>query len=234
MSSLHDIWRGDVIPQSGIDVAIGRNSLDFSSPVVPLLDVHLRRLELHDSGAPAQSGIIQYNSESEHLELIPAQSGTQPLVAAVYLHVRNTTTPGLGGNLDSPLTVPLNNNVLARSNVNDYTLESSVISIWGSGTHEISLRTGSDNTQANRNEHRTWIEIASDTGSFVEVPGSRAFSYHRLAANGEGSTYVTVILNEVAPGTRIRGRIAVEAVSPTAITGQIILANSCGFTIRRL
>lgn len=238
MASIHDILNGDIIPQSGIDVAVGRNSVDFPSPVVPLLDVHLRQGEFHDdAGDPdgvKPSGALSYNSELEYLQLIPGQSGTQPITTAVYIDVYNTASANVG-NLTTPTTMPLNE-IRSRSHEDVFSFDDAgdFIVIWTSGTYEVTLRSGTDNTNAaTRFVIRSWIEQSSLGGAFVEVDGSRVFSYHRIAAAGEGTGYVTVILEDVPPGTKVRGRVASNTTG-ILVSGPRSILGANSLTIRRL
>jgi hypothetical protein len=235
MNSLHDILKGDIIPESGVSAAVGRNTLDFPSPVVPLLDVHLRRAELHDDN---MSGIVSYNADKEHLQLIPSNSGAQPITTAVYIDVFSNDSIDFG-NLDSggaATRVPLDL-IRSRSSEEHFLLDAANdnVRIWASGSYEVTLRTSSDNTDVGttRRTHRHWLERAENTGGWTEIDGSRAFSFHRQASNGENTQYSTVILTDIGQGHRIRARIATNVTGGIPLN-QSTIPSGCSLTIRRL
>jgi len=243
MGSIQEIWRGDIIPDSGVDIAVGRNSLDFPSPTVPLLDVHLRRAELHDSGAPAQSGILSYNSHQDHelLELIPSQSGAQVVTPAVYIDIYNTSSEAIG-NITNPDVLDLSV-IRSVSSADHFTIDTSspngnFVSIWHPGTYEVTYRMSGDHVPAlgggTRITFRSWIETATDTGSFTEVAGSRAYSYHRIDTAGEDTAYITVILPDVVAGTRLQCLVGQNSTGMSFQEGPQFIPNGSSVTIKRL
>jgi hypothetical protein len=88
---------------------MGRNSFDPPAPVVPFFDIHQRSAVFHDSGSPAFSGVVQYNAaaDKKHLQLIPSNSGTQPIQPAVFIDTYTTSSATITA-LNSPRTLPLN------------------------------------------------------------------------------------------------------------------------------
>jgi hypothetical protein len=236
MASIHDILRGDIIPESGVDVSVGRNSLDFPSPVVPVLDVHLRQTDFHDSGAPTQSGILYYNSEDEHLELIPSQSGAAAITTAVYIDTYNTATQR-PGSLDTNTTTQALEVTRSLSDVTHFTLQEPTpgdffVSIWGAGIYEMTYRASLESTGTSRVIVRSWIEV--DTGAgYVEPAAARSFSYHRDSVDGVDTGYTNIIVSDIVPGTKVRCRLATNNTGAAGF-GPITITEECSLTIKRL
>jgi len=226
--SIHDIWNGDIIPESGVDVAVGRNSLDFPSPVVPLLDVHLRRAEFHDSGENSNSGIVSFHAEKNRLELIPSNSGAQPIVTAVLFDAYDNT----GGSTISSTATTLNiDTERVNTHPEVYALESDVLTINMSGVYEFEYRASFDNSTGTRSSVRTFMERRGrGSSTFAEIPGTRSFSYHRTAAAGEDSSNTKFILEAIAPGESYRVRS--QILSGAASLAQVVDATS--LTVKKL
>jgi len=239
--SLHDIWRGDVMPLSGVEVAIGRNSFDPPAPVVPLYDIHNRTLVLHDSAgdpvgpiSPGFSGILYYNSLDPEfggrLEVIPSNSGAQPIVTAVYFDAYQNA----GGKVvTSTASTLLLSDVRANSHPDIFvplpTLASGV-QINQSGVYSFEARVSLDATSATvRSSSFCFLEKQPAGGAFAIVPGSRMWGYHRLTANGEDTMNMKVIL-DVNLGDTFRLRGQVLGTSPNVT--QLLLGTS--LTIRKL
>lgn len=227
--SLHDIWRGDVMPLSGVAVSIGRNTFDPPAPTVPVFDIHARSLELHDSGNNS-SGILRYNgtgpAPGERLELIPSNSGTQPIVTAVLFDAYDST----GGTVvNTSLTILDISTERINTHPDIFVLNaSSGVQINRAGTYVLEYRYSFDTAHATvRSTGRTYLERSVAGGAFAEVAGTRSYSYHRIAANGEASAAAKVIL-DVAVGDTFRLR----GISIGVIISQ--LANGTSLTIRKL
>lgn len=227
MSSLHDILRGDVIPQSGVEVAIGRNSLDFSSPVVPLLDVHMRRAEFHDSGAPAQSGILSFHSEDNVLRLIPSQSGAQALVTAVMIDVydagggQSVTTTASTIQFD---TTRLN----THPEIYNFTTDGR-IQIFMPGAYEFEFRVTLDAVSTTRTTTRTFLRRSiNGGGTFLTIAGSDAYGYQRTTVVGSDTANSKVVLGVV--------EAAIFDVQSIVVTGgnTSAVANCSSFTIKKI
>jgi len=231
MGSIQEIWRGDIIPESGVDVSVGRNSLDFPSPTVPLLDVHLRRAEFHDTGAPTQSGVVSFNSSENRLELIPSQSGAQPIVTAVLWDGYDAT----GG---TTVTTTLATVTIDTERVNTHPnvfvhdgVVADAVQINMPGVYEIEYGVTIDAVNATtRSSCRTVLQQSTDGGSsFSEVTGCRAFTYNRLSAAGEDTANAKCILEDVAVGTIFRVR-ALRIAGADCVT----VADGSRLTIKKL
>ncbi|MCV0439804.1 MAG: hypothetical protein K5880_14345 [Hydrogenophaga sp.] len=228
--SLHDIWRGDVMPLSGVAVSIGRNTFDPPAPVVPVVDIHARQLDLHDSALDA-SGILSYNArqttQGGRLELIPSMSGAQPIVTAILFEAYDTT----GGNTITTTigTVALDTertnthpDIFVFDNTNDE------VQINQAGTYAIEYRVGLDVSSGTRTSSRAQLERQAAGGAFAEVAGARSFGYHRTTSQGEDTLMCKVIMDiDRGDTVRIRG-IVLAGANLTQ------LADSTGITIRKL
>lgn len=228
--SLHDILRGDIMPQSGVDISIGRNTFDPPAPTVPVSDANARTLVLYDSGIMVGSGIVSFKSSNKHLLFKPAFSGVAPICTAVFIDAYNTSTSL--GTTTTPTTVGVET-TRAISSDKDFTIVSNEIIIWGSGTYEITLKLSTNQTVGNTRYSATgFLEHSSANGSFVEVPGSKVYTYVRQATNGEDTSLVTIILPNIAPGDLIRGRA--HLLSTAAVVSQRTISGGCGITIMKL
>lgn len=225
MNSLHDIWRGDIIPESGVDVAVGRNSLDPPSPVVPLLDVHLRREEFHDVDA---SGIVSFHAEKNRLELIPSNSGAQPIVTAVLFDAYNSTGGTSVTSSSTELTIDTER---INTHPDIYSLDSDQVTIHMSGVYEIEYRaTLNNDTGSTRTTSRAQLDRQDPGGSFTEVTASRSFGYNRNNTTGRDSLNAKVILENIAPDTKFR----VSALIVAGATTLNQIPNATSMTIKKL
>lgn len=226
MASIHEILRGDIIPQSGIDVAVGRNSLDFNSPVVPLLDMHMRRAEFHDSGT---SGILTFNSEQNRLELNASESGNRGLVPGVFLEVYDATG---GTTIPNTFTSIIFDTERFNLHPDVFTLDTvnGLVQIHMSGVYEFEFKTSIVGTSAStRATCLTFPRRSTDGGIvFGEIFGNRAWLYHRNNINGEHTAHVKFI-QTVEVGFIYGIRARAEA-GPDCTT----IANGSSFFIKKL
>ena len=230
--SLHDIWRGDVMPLSGVAVAIGRNSFDPPAPTVPVFDIHARSLVFHDSGPGSRpSGILYYRSSGgrQRLELIPAGSGARAIVTAVYIDVYDDT----GGNsIGTRLTTVAFDTTRTNSHEDIFVFDDAndQIHINHRGVYVFEYRVTMDNATTVRTTSETRLERRAPGGAYAQVAGTLTFGYHRTTTDGEGSVAAKIILNNVVAGDTFRVRSQIIA-GTTAIT-QVLEASS--FTIRKI
>ena len=229
---LHDIWRGDVMPLSGVAVAIGRNAFDPPAPVVPVYDIHCRSIVAHDSGAPAQSGIISFNSKENRVELIPSQSGAQPFITHVAIEVLDSA----GGNTiaETATTITFDTtrvnthpDVFAFDNVND------AIQINMSGVYEFEYRTSLANGTATIQTYLSFAERQAPGGAFAEIPGTRAWDLLRnsTTVSHEATTNCRFMMDAIGVGDKFR----IRALTSVAVAGDPIqLANGSNLIIRTL
>lgn len=225
MPSLHDILRGDVMPLSGINVSIGRNSYDPPAPVVPINDIHTRSLVFHDL---SQSGILTYNAQRGILNFEPSNSGAQSVVTAVYFDAYDGTG---STNISTTNTTVVINTIRNRSHPEIFSLASNELQINMSGIYNICYRCSADNpSTTTRSSISWWLERQAPGGSFAEIPGSRSYSYHRISTNGEDTATCTIIQEAVAVGDkfRIRGVILGGAANLP------LLQNGSSITVRKL
>jgi hypothetical protein len=227
--SFHDILRGDVIPLSGVAVAIGRNSFDPPSPVVPVFDIHQRTAVLHDSGAPVHSGVVSFNSDENRLELIPSNSGAQPIVTAVLWDgYDNTGGTTVGA---SNVTVAIDTervNTHPDVFVFDGT-EPNHVQINMPGTYEFEYSVTLDASTTTRSSCRIWLRRLNPGASFGEVTGSRSFTYNRTTAAGEDTGNAKIILENIVAGT-VFGLRAIRIAGGNCVT----VADGSRLTIRKL
>lgn len=229
--SLHDIWRGDVMPLSGIPVSIGRNTFDPPAPVVPVFDIHARSLILHDSAGIGSSGIVQYfghPASGQRLQLIPSNSGMQPIVTAVLFDAYD----GTGGNsITTSATVVSLDTVRLNTHPAIFTLAGNVVQINASGTYIFEYRISTDATDASaRTSAQYTLARQPPGGSFSEVAGARSFTYNRLSANGEDTANAKIILNDVRRGERFE--LLGQVIAGTNPVTQ--LQHGTSLTIRKL
>lgn len=227
--SLHDIWRGDVMPSSGVTVSIGRNTFDPPAPAVPIFSAHSKQLILHDSGTKTGSGILTYNSNNNRLELIASNSGAYGLVPAIFWDgYDNTGGLSLSG---SPTTIGLTQRASSHSNI--FVLANNIVQINMAGAYEITFRGSADQTSsATRITMRYFVEEAAAGNLFSEVPGTRAWSYNRNNTDGEGTAGGTFIRGGVNVGHRFR--LAAQQETSPVQTGVVTLSEGSALTIRRL
>jgi len=214
------------MPESGVAVAIGRNSYDPPAPTVPVFDIHARSLVMHDSGAPAHSGILQYNSADNRLELIPGGSGTQPIVTAVYWdgYTVGTTTVST-----SATTIAINT-TRSQNPTGILTADTEVgaYRFTMAGTYSIEYRVSLNVGTTTRTSAQHYIDIMAPGGSYSPANGSTSYSYHRTTANGEDTGSSKAIIT-VAVDTLVRVRsLVLSGANLSSVT------YSCGLTIRKL
>lgn len=229
------------MPLSGVAVAIGRNSFDPPAPVVPVFDIHARELDLHDLNSPASdpperaagSGILAFHAKRNHLILNPSTSGAAAVCTAVFFDGYNTTGGLMANSFGPGTTIPIDA-TRSTSSVEDFTLASSVVTVWASGTYEITVRAGTDTVSSTRLIMRHRLEHSSGGGAFAEVPGSNHWTMCRSSTNGEDSSLCTIVLQDVAPGDQFRIKSSELSTSMIAPIGPSYVANGYGLTFVKL
>lgn len=223
------------MPLSGVAASIGRNSFDPPAPVVPCFDVHARELDLHDSGSDA-SGILAFDGEASHLILNPSMSGAAPICTAFFFDAYNS-----GGlailNLFNGIGTVVDIDTVRTEFTDAFDIVGSPgeVHVWTSGTYEITYRaTGSDNAGTNRHNVRAWLEHSSAGGSFVEVPGSRAYTYMQTTTADLVTIMCTVIVENVAPGDQFRLKMAETSTGVTSPFGPRYATEGCSLTLEKL
>ncbi len=227
MASLHDIIRGDVIPLSGLAVSLGRNTFDPPSPTVPFFDIHNRSSILYDSGFPTNSGIFAYNADKLRLQLIPSNSGAQPVVTAVFLEVYDGAG---GGTLNTTKTTVSFDTVRHNTHPLIYAFASNEVQINMSGTYNFHWRVSSLNTAiATNTTVSTWLEQQIPGGSYAEVSGTRAYDNNFFTINVN-----TVTLNSFAlvAASGVGWKYRVRSENSAQSTTQI--ANGTALTIQKV
>lgn len=224
--SLHDIWRGDVMPLSGVAVSIGRNTYDPPAPVVPVFDIHARTLVLHDS---ASSGILYYHDQGAEfggrVELIASNSGAQSIVTAIMFDAYDAT----GGTTVTTSATTLN---IDTVNINThpaiFSLSGDVLHISQSGTYSFEYAVSLDNATATRTSSQANLQLQPPGGAFADIGGSYSYGYHRQAANGE-DTLNCKIIYEVLAESNVR-------LSSLVLAGSNLtqVADSSRLTVRKL
>lgn len=186
------------MPLSGVDVAIGRNTFDPPAPVVPLTSIHQRQAVLHDSGTPEHSGVVSFNSGENRLELIPSNSGAQPIVTAVLIDAYDETG---GTTVSTSLVTVIMDVERVNTHPNVFVLSSNQIQVNMPGVYEIEYRVSIDAVDAStRSSCRVGLYRTAPGGSATEVTGARSYTYNRLSAAGEDSVACRVILDDVVVG----------------------------------
>ncbi len=201
--SLYDILYGDVIPNSGTDVTIGRNQYDYPSPVVPTYDVHLRKSVHHDTAA---SGNLGYFGNPEYLYLFPDTSGIRPVQSAVYIDASQTSNLTLNI-ISSPSIVRFEStNAISDSSHFEITGSNSEdLRFWVPGTYEITFKVCPDiSVGTTRYPVGGWLEGRGIGGTYVEIPGTRFWGLIRDATNGECTLESSLIFENVAAGNELR------------------------------
>lgn len=225
--TLHDIFRGDVIPLSGIAVSIGRNTYDPPAPVVPVYDIHTREIDLYDSG----SGIIRYHNR---ITFNPSNSGMTTIVTAVCTSAYNSANQALGSLFTDGTVIEIDT---YHVNSEDYFADDGggVFTVFTSGIYEITARSSCTySVGTTRFTIRCWLERSSNGGAFAEMPGSRHWLYCRNDTNGEDTSLCTIILDNVAPGDRFRLKMSQEDNSDPPFAGPQSQAGGCGLVFEKL
>jgi len=222
------------MPESGVVVAIGRNSFDPPAPVVPVFDVNARSVIYYDNET---SGIISYNADPERLQLIASNSGEVGVQTAVFFDAYLDTSLGqvsIGPTLSSPASLPL---PVTRAISDDThftkSVSDTVIIMWASGTYELTYRiTCSQGGTARRN----WVaqvQYATPGGSFNFLPGSVCYGYLRDSTNPEQTGMARIILRDVQAGAGIRIRVSDDTAAGSP-DSRIFRNNACSVKLIRL
>ncbi len=226
--SLYDILYGDIMPNSGTVVTIGRNQYDGAAPVVPLLEIHQRSAVLHDSNSPASSGLVRYNGDTENLELIPGTSGARPVVTSVLFEQYESAGGSTISGSESTIEFDTNR-VNTHPEIFAYDAALDELTVWAKGTYEVIYKASFDNGTTTRTSARFNLAHRSG-GSWSDVTGSRSYSYHRTSSAGEDTATAKAIISDVEPGDafRVRGII----IAGTTSLSQ--LANGSNFIVKRI
>lgn len=240
--SLDDIWRGDVMPLSGIDVSIGRNNFDPPAPVVPVFDAHHRSMVIHtvdtssEPNAEGNSGVISYHSLLRRLGLIPSNSGVQTIVPGDVIDVyRDAANSSIG---NGTFTAVAYNTTRTNTNPKLYELKSvsGIVQVHASGIYDIQYRASAENSSSSvRITKRFWIQKLSprnnETG-FVEIPGTRGYVYLHNAIPGDSTAIARCIIPLQAEDMIM---VVVNASGgAVSLIGLTIVSSGCGLTIERL
>jgi hypothetical protein len=200
--NLHDQWIGDVMPQSGVSVALGRNTADGHQPAVPLIEAHTQLLMLHDT---LGSGILAYNADELRLELTPttsAPSGTHAIVPSMYFDAYDN----VGGNAITTTTGTVDiDTERTNSHPDIFVFLNDELQINMAGDYEFNLRITTRGLQSNRATVTLFLEQLEPGGTYTEVQGTRATGYCRNATNRDGTANVTCII-PVGVGDKFRMR----------------------------
>jgi len=240
--SLHDIWLGDVMPESGVAVAIGRNSYDPPAPVVPVHDVHARSLVMYDSGSPEHSGIISFYSDlidkwwPTNLRVIPGGSGMQPIVPGAVVSAYSSSNADWAVGTYNPMpSLTEETNVVADA----YTVigGSGMIIVNHGGVYDVAWRftmRNTDPTSVARRSIYSWLQtispIDSQTG-FVEVTGSRTWMY--LRSTGFYDTCESRCIVECLAGDVLQAVIGGAGDRPVT-NPPTIIADGTSITVEKL
>lgn len=228
--NIHDQWLGDVMPQSGVSVAIGRNTAD-GQLAVPVTEVNAQLAILHDT---LGSGIISYNSDDLRLELIPTgptPSGTQSIVTAICFD----SYDAIGGQsvTGTPIDV-----VMKATRYNSHpeifvqAFTGDELNINMAGVYEIEYKVSVNQTSGSTRMVATSVlQRKAPGGAFTMVGGTQASSYHRMGSIGEGTSNSKCILSDVVAGEIIKVTTAANGTSPA---GVVTLANGTSLTVRKL
>jgi len=227
MVDLYDIWIGDVIPESGTAISLGRNTYDGAAPTVPVHDIHSRQLNFHDSGDPGGSGIVQYNAEKNVLQLNPGNSGVQNVTTAVCFDAYDDAG---GGSIGTTVTVVNIDTERYNSHPDVFVLAADEVQINMSGVYEINYRASANNATTTRTNALWALQRQEPGGSFAEIDGSRGYSYHRTSGNGTGSSFGKAIISHIGVGDKIR-LIGIITAGTSSISS---IADGSSLTIRKL
>ncbi len=230
--SLHDIWRGDIMPLSGVIISMGRNSFDPPAPVVPFYDIHNKLSSINVSTA---SGDLFYNSDLRQLDLIPNNSGSQSIVLGSILDVyRADVDEAISDGTYTDVTF---DTVRINTDPANYELRSSgIIQVHSSGTYDITYRISCESASVAtlRVTLRSWLQklspIANETG-FSEITGTSAWFYLHNAASGDDTKLVKCIIKLQAEDMI---QSVVQGWSGVAVDNVTVVADGCGLTIEKL
>jgi hypothetical protein len=223
--NIHDQWLGDVMPQSGVSVALGRNTAD-GQPAVPVIELNSRLLMLHDT---LGSGVLSYNSDALRLELTPtgpAPSGMQPVVTAVYFDAYDS----VGGQGLSVISTTVNLDVeRANSHPEIFSLSSDILTIKMRGVYEFEFSFGCTTTGAIRSTGIGSIGRRPGIGFFQTIDGSEARQYTRNQTT-TSSVSQKLILDDVHEGDEFQ----VNVVLTGSIANTTTLVDATSLTVRKL
>lgn len=202
MVDLYDILLGDVMPESGVDISMGRNTYDPPAPAVPFHDIHSRSFELHDSGA---SGIVKYHAEQNRLEVIPGNSGAQPITTNVSIHVDVVT----GGTIEEGSFFGIAGN--GGTYETRYNSDSNVFNVLSSGIIQINMSgiydfrfdasATSDGGGSRFNHIVYWTRQRVNETGFSVIPGTDGHLFVRNASVSDADTVaVRMIRDDVQAG----------------------------------
>jgi len=227
--SLHDIWKGDVMPESGVAVAIGRNSFDPPAPTVPVHDIHHRSTILHDSAGP-ESGVVQYDGYKNHMQLIGSNSGAAPVVTNIVYYAHDTAGGSGVGTTAGLVAFPVTVTSMPEGYFYNEIMNGEVI-LWTSGTYDVDVDVTYEPDTGTRTTSRLVASYKEpgDT-AYTTIAGASAYGYHRNTANGEDTIPMSFIMPYVKPGTRLR----ITGIVVAGSTGVTQVAQSSRIRIRKL
>lgn len=206
MVSLYDIWRGDVIPASGLSISIGRNTYDGAAPAVPVNDLHLIELDLYATGTNTDPAIVTYNPGNARLELstpVAVPGSTQAIVTAIIEHVYDNEATGTNAFSSATPVVFRAESTNTHSDVYSWAGNTDLTINLG-GVYEMHWRVSAiDNGGAGSRvtTFSVWLE-EDQGGGFTEVPGTRSFGVSPVDITSsvkEGTANGFTLIN-VAPG----------------------------------
>jgi len=226
MVDLYDILIGDVIPESGVAISMGRNTYDSLAPTVPLHDIHSRSFELHDSG---NSGVATYHAEQNRLEFNPSNSGAQPVTTNVTIDVYGNAGLGLSVGTFSPLAASFTTRYNSSPAVFSV-LSSGIIQINMSGVydfrHDVSME---DTLPVGRYSSTTrWARQRVGETGFTVINGTRADMTTRGATTSDrDSASVRFIQDNVQAGDLyfafVEGGAGVSGPSTASNASRIVI-----------
>ncbi len=133
--------------------------------------------------------VLAWDATSEQWEC----QSTSPIdIGSAYDVYDNT-----GGQAYTTGVITINLDTVRHTHTN-YSLAANVITVNSDGLYEVTFDGSADNPTNNTRSSAAWWLETDTSGAFVEVDGSRCFTYHRTAADGEQSCSRTVILDLTA------------------------------------
>jgi hypothetical protein len=227
--SLHDIWKGDLMPESGVALTIGRNSFDPPAPVVPVYDIHHRSSVMHDSGVDSHSGVISFNSEKNRLELIGSNSGAVPLVTNIVFE--SYDSEGGSGIQNSLTTVSFNEvRVNTPPGYFHYDAINGELNIFASGTYDVSAQVTLEPSTATRTTARIVPSLKLPNTNYATIVGSTSYGYHRDTTNGEDTIPLMFILEDLQPGSKLR----FQGIAVAGATSCVQIVDGSRLRVRKL